>query len=130
MNDSPSGLDKDRLDHLKAVVEKDVADNKYFGAVIAVARNGELGMLDAIGFGDEAHKIPLKTDSVFSLFSLTKAFTNTLVYRAIELGQFALTTRLVEIIPEFNGEGRENINFYHLLTHSSGLPRCGFHGKA
>ena len=122
MTDFPSGLDKDRLNHLKAVIEEDVAADKYFGAVVAVARNGVLGMLEAIGYGDGAHKVPLKTDSVFSLFSLTKAFTNTLVFRAIELGRFALTTRVVEVIPEFAGEGREKINFFHLLTHSSGLP--------
>ena len=119
---SVSGFDEDRLAHLKNVVEQDIAADKYFGAVIAVARHGELGMLEAIGWGDPEHKIPLQTDSVFSLFSLTKAFTNTLVYRAIELGQFALTTRVSDIIPEFKGGVRETINFHHLLTHSSGLP--------
>ncbi len=64
-------------------------------------------MLEAIGWGDQENTRTLQTDSVFS-FSLTKAFTNTLVYRAIELGQFALTTRVVEIIPELEGHGREN----------------------
>lgn len=122
MSATASGLDADRLAHLKSVIEKDIEDDKYFGAVIAVARHGELGMLEAIGWGDQAHDIPLQTDSVFSLFSLTKAFTNTLVFRAIELGQFALTTRVSDIIPEFKGGQRETINFFHLLTHSAGLP--------
>lgn len=116
------GLDENRLAHLKSVIEADIDANTYFGAVIAVARHGKLGMLESIGWGDEAHTIPLQEDSVFSLFSLTKAFTNTLVFRAIELGQFALTTRVSEIIPEFSGGMRETVNFYHLLTHSSGLP--------
>jgi len=116
------GLDSARLNHLKSVIEDDINRDRYFGAVVAVARNGELGFLEAIGWGDQAHTLPLQTDSVFSLFSLTKAFTNALVFRAIEQGQFALTTRVVEVIPEFTGEGREMINFYHLLTHSSGLP--------
>lgn len=122
MTDSATGFDQERLAHLKTVIEQDIANDTYFGAVIAVARHGELGMLEAIGWGDQEHQVPLQTDSVFSLFSLTKAFTNTLVYRAIELGQFALTTRVVEVIPEFEGHGREKINFFHLLTHSSGLP--------
>jgi CubicO group peptidase (beta-lactamase class C family) len=59
---------------------------------------------------------------VFSLFSLTKAFTTVLTLRAIELGQFSLTTRVAEVIPEFGGGMREKINFFHLLTHTSGLP--------
>jgi CubicO group peptidase (beta-lactamase class C family) len=116
------GLDSSRLSHLEATIEADIASNRYFGAVISVARHGEIGLAKAIGFGDEARKIELKQDSVFSLFSLTKAFTNMLVFRAIELGQFALTTRISEIIPEFKGGTRETVNFLHLLTHSSGLP--------
>jgi len=117
-----SGIDSDRLDHLKRTIAEDIASDRYFGAVIAVARHGELGLCEAIGFGDEAGAVPLAENSVFSLFSLTKAFTNMLVFRAIELGQFALTTRVSEIIPEFRGGTRETVNIFHLLTHSSGLP--------
>jgi len=117
-----SGLDPDRLAHLRAVIEADIAAGRYFGAVIAVARHGELGFFEAIGHGDEAKTLPLAKDSVFSLFSLTKAFTNVLVFRAIELGQFALTTRVSDIIPEFKGGPRERVTFFHLLTHTSGLP--------
>jgi len=120
--DSKSGLDPDRLAHLKATIEADIAANRYFGAVITVARHGEAGLSEAIGFGDEAQTRRLQMNSVFSLFSLTKALTNVLVLRAIELGQFALTTRVSEIIPEFKGGVRERVTFLHLLTHSSGLP--------
>jgi CubicO group peptidase (beta-lactamase class C family) len=115
-------LDSERLAHLKATIEADIDANLYFGAVIAVARGGELGLSAAIGHGDEARTLPLANDSVFSLFSLTKALTNVLVFRAVELGQFALTTRVSEIIPEFKGDPRERVTFFHLLTHTSGLP--------
>ena len=120
--ESNGGLDLDRLAHLKAAIGADIEAKRYFGAVIDVARHGELGLSTAIGFGDEARQIRLTRSSVFSLFSLTKAFTNILVFRAIELGQFSLTTRVSEVIPEFNGGMRARVNFFHLLTHSSGLP--------
>ncbi|MGD8341906.1 MAG: serine hydrolase domain-containing protein, partial [Gammaproteobacteria bacterium] len=122
MSQTNAGLDADRLEHLKATIETDIAANRYFGAVIAVARNGVTGLFEAIGYGDEAGETPLAPDSVFSLFSLTKALTNVLAFRAIEHGQFALTTRVSEIIPEFSGGRRESVTFFHLLTHSSGLP--------
>jgi CubicO group peptidase (beta-lactamase class C family) len=120
--DSTPGLDPGRLSHLKATLEADIAARRYFGAVIAVARHGRPGLEAHIGFGDEKGTLPLARDSVFSLFSLTKAFTNILVFRAIELGQFALTTRISDVIPEFRGGMRERVTFFHLLTHSSGLP--------
>ncbi len=122
MSDSHSSLDSDRLRYLREAIAADIAEDKYFGAVITVARHGEIGLAEAIGHGDAEKTIPLQMDSVFSLFSLTKALTNVLVFRAIELGQFALTTRVSEIIPEFSGGVRESITFFHLLTHTSGLP--------
>ena len=120
--ESTSDFDLDRLSYLEAAIEADVAARRYFGAVVTVARRGRVALSTHIGFGDEAGTMPLAQDSVFSLFSLTKALTNVLVFRAIELGQFALTTRVSEIIPEFRGGVRETVTFFHLLTHSSGLP--------
>jgi CubicO group peptidase (beta-lactamase class C family) len=122
MKTTSAGLDRGRLQHLKAAIEADISRGLYFGATIAVARHGELGMLEAIGHADAAGTRPVQLDSVFSLFSVTKAFTNVLVFQAIEQGRLALTTKVVDVIPEFAGRGREAITFFHLITHSSGLP--------
>ena len=119
---SERGLSQERLARLKAAIEDDVRRRRYFGAVIAIARHGRVGLHEALGHADAAGQRPLRKDSVFSLFSVTKAFTNVLVFRAIEQGQLALTTRVATIIPEFAGGARETITFYHLLAHSSGLP--------
>ena len=99
-----------------------MAARRYYGAVIAVARRGRMVMHEAIGYADAARTQPLQRDSVFSIFSVTKALTNVLVLRAIELGRFALTTRVSELVPAFSGRGREAISIFHLLTHTSGLP--------
>jgi CubicO group peptidase (beta-lactamase class C family) len=116
------GLDASRLRHLKSVIEDDIKRGRYYGGVILVARNGVVALHEAIGLIDPKTGKPVKRNSVFSLFSTTKAVTNVLVFRAIERGEFALTTKVSEIIPEFSGGQRHHITFYHLLTHSSGLP--------
>jgi CubicO group peptidase (beta-lactamase class C family) len=116
------GLDGKKLLHLKSIIEQDVARGRYYGAVILVARHGDVRLHEAVGYTNPKDNQPVTKDSVFSLFSTTKAFTNALVFRAIERGEFALTTRVSEIIPEFSGGQRQEITFYHLLTHSSGLP--------
>jgi CubicO group peptidase (beta-lactamase class C family) len=122
LSNGRAGLSQARLGKLKAAIENDLHQRRYLGAVIALARGGEVGFFEALGYGDRDGKNPLSKDSVFSIFSLTKAFTNALVYRAIESGDLAMTTRVSSIIPEFAGGLRETITFYHLLTHSSGLP--------
>jgi len=119
---SEAGLNETRLEHLRASIEADVKRRLYHGAVIIVARHGRIGLQAAIGSADLAQTRPLQTQSVFSIFSVTKAMTNILALRAVELGQLALTTKVVDIIPEFSGGLREQITLFHLITHSSGLP--------
>src|SRR6201999_1986633 len=102
--------------------EDDIARDRYNGAVLIVARGGEVGFQQAIGSHDQAQTRPLGMDSVFSIFSVTKAITNVLAFRAIELGQFALTTKICNIIPEFFTPARSPITIFDLLTHTSGLP--------
>jgi len=116
------GMDAARLKHLLAVMQDDIDKDRYFGGVLAIGRHGKLALHEALGHADSKRTRPVKRDSVFSLFSVTKAFTVTLVLRAIDRGQLALTTPISDIVPEFSGRGREAITFFHLLTHSSGLP--------
>jgi CubicO group peptidase (beta-lactamase class C family) len=115
-------FNQERLVHLRRVIADDIAAGRYFGAVIAVARAGQLALHDAIGHADSAGRRPLRLDSVFSIFSVTKAITNVLVLRSIELGRFALTTRISDIVTDFSGGLRNEITVQHLLTHTAGLP--------
>ena len=119
---SSRGFDGARLEHLTKVIKSDIAAGLYHGAVVKIARGGEVALETALGAADAAQSKPLQLDSVFSIFSITKAFTNVLTLRAIELGQFALTTRLSDVIPEFSGHGREKIQIWHLLSHQAGFP--------
>jgi CubicO group peptidase (beta-lactamase class C family) len=116
-----SGLLRERLDHLSAVIRDDIARGRYHGGVICVGRHGELALHEAIGHGYRGQQHPLTPRSVFSIFSVTKAFTNVLVLRAVERGELAFTTRVAEIIPEFSGGEREKLTVYHLMTHSTGI---------
>ena len=117
-----AGMDESRLQRLMDVMREDIDQDRYFGGVIAIGRHGQLALHEAVGHADSARKRPVRKDSVFSLFSTTKAITVVLVLRAIERGQLALTTPISDVVPEFSGRGREAITIFHLLTHSSGLP--------
>jgi CubicO group peptidase (beta-lactamase class C family) len=119
---SETRISPERLEHLQQVIAADVAAGRYYGAVLAVARGGRPALHEAIGYADAARTRPLQRDSVFSIFSVTKAITNVLVLRAIELGRFALTTPISELVPAFSGGARKAISIFHLLTHTSGLP--------
>jgi CubicO group peptidase (beta-lactamase class C family) len=119
---SHPGFDSGRLDLLTAAVERDIAADLYFGGVISVKRGGQSAYLETFGYSSPAKDRKVAEDSVFSLFSVTKAFTNILIFQAIERGLLTLTTPVAKIIPEFAGGLRDRITVFHLLTHSAGLP--------
>jgi CubicO group peptidase (beta-lactamase class C family) len=118
---SKAGMEITRLAQIDALVAEDIAASRYHGLVLKIARGGEVVYEKAIGTSDGAQQ-KLSLDSVFSIFSVTKAFTNLLVFQAIEQGRFSLTTPISSLIPEFSGHGREKILMWHLLSHQAGFP--------
>lgn len=117
-----AGMDKARLRHFMDVVNDDIAKGLYFGGSFVIARHGEIVLQKATGHSDDKKSRKVETDSVFSLFSTTKAMNTVLTLRAIELGELSFATKIADIIPEFAGHGREKISVYDLITHTSGLP--------
>ena len=117
-----TGFNNDRLEYLIEVMKDDISRGKYHGGVLCIGRNGVVALHEAVGHAYRDQRQALTKDNVFSLFSLTKAFTNVLIYRAIERGELALTTTVSSVIPGFSGGLRENITIYHLMTHQTGIP--------
>ena len=116
------GLDVNRVQHLADTIRAATERGEYWGARILLARHGRLSLDASIGYADRERTRKVDSDSVFSIFSMTKAMTNALALQAVELGRFSLAHKVSEIIPEFRGGLREHITIFHLLTHMSGLP--------
>jgi CubicO group peptidase (beta-lactamase class C family) len=117
-----AGMNQTRLAQVRELLRADIGAGLYHGAVIKVARGEEMALEVAIGAADAGQTQPLSLHSVFNIFSVTKAFTNLLVLRAVEQGRFELTTPISTLIPEFTGRGREKILVWHLLSHQAGFP--------
>ena len=85
-----SGRRQDSTADLKdrSFARADVARGDYFGMVLQVGRGGDVVFEEAIGAADAEGKRPLKTDDVFSIFSVTKAFTNILILQGDRGGPF------------------------------------------
>jgi CubicO group peptidase (beta-lactamase class C family) len=97
------------------------------GAVVLVARSGELDHLSAhgdalrysTGAGQPAAKrVPMSTDTIFDLASITKLFTAAVALKAVESGVLDLDDQVAAYLPGF----RAGVTLRHLLVHVSGLP--------
>ena len=122
-NPADAGLDPRRLQHAYDLLSEWSEQNRIPGAALAVARHGVLLEPRACGRKTlDADSVPMSADSVFLVASVTKPVTATAAMLLVERGQVALQDRVCSIVPEFTGQGKEEIQLFHLLTHTSGLP--------
>lgn len=122
MTAKSNGMDESRLALLKRAIEDDIAAEKNDGAVVLVARHGEIVLHEAFGFADRAAGIPMQTDSVFFAFSVLKQLSNVALLQAVDRGDLAFTSLVGEVIPEYATKGKEGTTIADLLLHRAGLP--------
>ncbi len=69
-----------------------LAENAYQGSVVLVARHGKVCYFKAFGKADErdAEIVPMATDSVFRLASMSKVIAAVAVLQLFEQGRIAL----------------------------------------
>lgn len=122
------GMDEHFLQVLDATIREDIDRGDYLGANLIVARRGEVALRGTYGLADQSTGRPTGADDVYRVLSMSKGFTNALVLRAVSEGKLMLSTRVVDLIPEFLGTDpfraarKDRINLVHLLTHRAGMP--------
>ncbi|MFL4477877.1 serine hydrolase domain-containing protein [Paeniglutamicibacter sp. ORCA_105] len=127
ITDTP-GLERRFLEVLDETIRADIDRGDYHGANVIVARHGEIAMRGSYGMAEVATDRPTRSDDVYRILSMSKGFTNVLIYRALSEGKLMLSTRVVDLIPEFFGTEpfraarKDRINLAHLLTHRAGMP--------
>jgi len=141
------GLSSERLQRIHGMVQRHMDLGDITGAVVLVARKGQVAFVDVQGTMDVETKKPMTRDSVFRMASMTKPVIGTAIMMMLEEGKIQLGDPVSKYIPEFKnmkvaiqqapggGGGRGAANppkFYtvpaehditikDLLTHTSGL---------
>ncbi len=126
------GLSSQRLRRAGEALRRDIEAAQLPGAVLGIMRGGKLAHLEAVGYRDPATKEPLKTDSVFSIASMTKVMTSTAIMLLVEEGRILLADPVFTYLPplaelkvmEATGVKRAPKSpptVQDLLRHSSGL---------
>jgi len=91
----------------------------YSGGALVV-RGKDILLMKSYGLSDRAGKIPLTTDSVYNLGSITKQFTAAAILTLEMQGKLSVTdlaSKYLDGVPV----DKASITLHHLLTHSSGL---------
>ena len=119
------GLDARALERLQELITRHLAEGRYPGAQIAVARDGRLALTRT--FGDarlDPSRTPARDDSLWLLYSNTKVVTACAVWVLAEQGALRFTDRVAEHVPGFEAHGKGDITIIQLLSHQGGFPNA------
>src|SRR5436305_12819737 len=95
------GLSSERLARIGETLKADIEAGRIPGAVIAIARHGKLVALDAYGWRDKQADVPMTTDTIFNIASMTKPMTAVGALMLYEQGKLLVDDPLAKYFPKF-----------------------------
>ena len=132
------GISSERLARIGAALNADIESGRIPGAVIAVARRGKIVLLEAYGWRDKEARVPMTTDTIFNIASMTKPMTAVGALMLYEQGRLLMDEPVANTFKGFaddavaardaNGEptaetvpAQRQITIQDLLRHTSGI---------
>jgi len=90
------------------------------GATFLISKNGHIVYKKAFGLSNLELNVPMQTENVFEIASMTKQFTAISILMLVEKGKLNLDDEITKFIPDYPTNGHK-ITVHHLLTHTSGI---------
>ena len=80
----------DRGDRVREVLERYVDAGRISGVVSAVSDRSGNVRFDCVGWADVERRVPMATNTMFAVFSMTKTFNGAAIMAAIDDGAMSL----------------------------------------
>lgn len=133
-----SHIDPTRLARIVPRMQEFVDEGRMAGAVMLLAKDGEIVLHEAVGYADLERREPVRTDTIFHIASQTKPFSAIAAMTLVEAGHLRLSDPISHWLPERAAAevivGRDDqgqpilepaarpATIRDLLSHSSGAP--------
>lgn len=109
-----------RADAVDDYIQSQMQKQHIPGLALAVVTNGVVLKTAAYGLANVELSVPVRTETVFQIQSVTKTFTASAIMMLVEEGKVSVDDKLTKY---FDGlpETWNGITVRHLLTHTSGI---------
>ena len=131
-------MSTERLARIGEAMQRYVDQQLVAGTVTLIARKSKVVHFEARGFMDAENQVPMRTDTIFRIASMTKPITSVALMMLWEEGRFHLNDPVSRFLPEFanpvvsttgdvSGQTgslvpvKSPITIRELLTHTAGL---------
>lgn len=121
---------------LQGILDRNVAP----GCALAIGRGDQMLYSKALGYADISSKAPIRLDTVYRIYSMTKLVTTTALLQLYEQGRFQMVQPVSDFLPGFKNprvfEKQDNgsvvirpaareVQIQDLFTMTSGIPYQG-----
>ena len=132
---SEVGLSQQRLARVRQVLQSEIDAGMLPGAVWMVARRGRQVAFETIGEQDPVTHAPMRPDSIFRVYSMTKPIVSIVTMMLAEEGRLQISDPISKYLPVFASPrvaveraggvdlvpAQREIMIHDLLRHTSGL---------
>ncbi|WP_263377258.1 serine hydrolase domain-containing protein [Granulicella paludicola] len=112
----PSAADVERIDH---DIRGAMSRFHVPGTAVMALQNGRVVFVKAYGDRDIRQGLPVKTDTLFEIGSITKQFTAACILQLRDQGKLSVDDTLSVYLPD--APHAKEVTLRNLLTHTSGL---------
>ncbi|MBA3029255.1 MAG: beta-lactamase family protein [Desulfobacteraceae bacterium] len=96
------GMSSTQLTHIDSFLKPNYVDKqKIAGCLTLVARRGEIVHLSPLGLMDIGRNIPMREDTLFRIYSMSKPITSVALMTLYEKGLFQLSDPVHKFIPQW-----------------------------
>ena len=95
-----AGFAADRLARLASTLNSEIEGKRMPGAVMLIARRGQIGYFETFGKLDPAGNAPMPKDAIFRIYSMTKPWTSVAAMMLVEEGRMVLTDPVSKFLPQ------------------------------
>ncbi len=131
------GLSAERLEHVSSTAQEFIDRKQLAGAMTVVARRGKVAHFEAYGMMDIKAGKPMRKDTIFRIYSMTKPSAAVGVMMLCEEGKLTLDAPASVYLPELSGmkvaqdadadmftpvKADREMTVQDLMQHTAGLP--------
>ncbi|MFM6968819.1 MAG: glycoside hydrolase family 3 N-terminal domain-containing protein [Sediminibacterium sp.] len=116
------GMSSTGLQKIDSIAKAAIDSAAIPGCVVLVAKNGKVVYNKAFGTTNYNNTVPMQTDMVFDLASVTKISATTVaIMKLVETKKVKLNKTIGDYIPWVRGSDKASIKISDLLLHQAGL---------
>lgn len=109
-----------KIDRVDNYIKKKIDEKKIVGLQLAVIQNGKIVKTGNYGFANLQDSIPVDSNTIFTINSITKAFTGVAIMQLVEEGKVELQSPISKYIDSLPLPWR-NVTVIQLASHISGI---------